>query len=458
MVAFYSAIFICSNWINRSQVGTLEMTNNETLEARRQAATPRGVGVATQVYADRAENAELWDVEGKRYVDFAGGIAVLNTGHRNPTVMKAVQEQMDRFTHTAYQVIPYEPYVELAEKLNELAPGDTPKKTLFVTTGAEAVENAVKIARAHTGRSAVIAFSGGFHGRTMMTMGLTGKVDPYKRGFGPMPAGIYHLPFPMPVHGITAQDSIDALHRLFKADLEPEQVAAIIIEPVQGEGGFYIAPNELIHELRALCDTHGICLIADEVQSGFARTGHMFASEYWGVEPDMITTAKSLAGGFPLAGVIGKAEIMDAPGPGGLGGTYGGSPIGCAAALGVLKAIEEEQLLGRSRNMGAHMVERIQRFAERTDAHPIGEIRGLGAMVAFELVTKRGTNEPDAEATKALCAKALENGLILLSCGVYANTVRILVPLTASDAIVDEGLDILERTLIEINATSKAVA
>lgn len=434
------------------------MTDNKTLDKRRQAATPRGVGIATQVYADRAENAELWDVEGNRYVDFAGGIAVLNTGHRNPTVMKAVQEQMERFTHTAYQVIPYEPYVELAEKLNELAPGDTPKKTLFVTTGAEAVENAVKIARAHTGRPAVIAFSGGFHGRTMMTMGLTGKVDPYKRGFGPMPAGIYHLPFPMPMHGVTAQDSIDALHRLFKADLEPEQVAAIIIEPVQGEGGFYIAPNELIHEIRALCDTHGICLIADEVQSGFARTGHMFASEYWGVEPDMITTAKSLAGGFPLAGVIGKAEIMDAPAPGGLGGTYGGSPIGCAAALGVLKAIEEEQLLGRSRNMGAHMVERIQRFSERTDAHPIGDIRGLGAMVAFELVTKRGTNEPDADATKALCAKALENGLILLSCGVFANTVRILVPLTASDAIVDEGLDILERTLIEINTASEAAA
>jgi len=434
------------------------MTDNKTLDARRAAATPRGVGIATQVYADRAENAELWDVEGNRYVDFAGGIAVLNTGHRNPTVMKAVQDQMERFTHTAYQVIPYEPYVELAEKLNELAPGDTPKKTLFVTTGAEAVENAVKIARAHTGRPAVVAFSGGFHGRTMMTMGLTGKVDPYKRGFGPMPAGIYHLPFPMPMHGVTAQDSIDALHRLFKADLEPEQVAAIIIEPVQGEGGFYIAPNELIHEIRALCDEHGICLIADEVQSGFARTGHMFASEYWGVEPDMITTAKSLAGGFPLAGVIGKAEIMDAPAPGGLGGTYGGSPIGCAAALGVLKAIEEEQLLGRSRNLGAHMVERIQRFAERTDTHAIGDIRGLGAMVAFELVTKRGGNEPDAEATKALCAKALENGLILLSCGVYGNTVRILVPLTASDAIVDEGLDILERSLIEINAASEAAA
>ncbi|WNJ98861.1 4-aminobutyrate--2-oxoglutarate transaminase [Thalassospiraceae bacterium LMO-JJ14] len=436
------------------------MTDNKSLNQRREAATPRGVGVATQVYADRAENAELWDVEGKRYVDFAGGIAVLNTGHRNPTVMAEVQKQLERFTHTAYQVVPYEPYVELAEKLNELAPGDTPKKTLFVTTGAEAVENSIKIARAHTGRSAVIAFSGAFHGRTMMTMGLTGKVDPYKRGFGPMPAGIYHLPFPMPMHGVSAQDSIDALHRLFKSDLEPEQVAAIILEPVQGEGGFYIAPKELVQELRAVCDKYGICLIADEVQTGFARTGRLFASEYWaadwGVEPDMITTAKSLAGGFPLSGVVGKADIMDAPAPGGLGGTYGGSPIGCAAALGVLKVIEEEQLLGRSRILGERLIERVQKMKARPDTHPIGDIRGLGAMVAFELVTEKGTNTPDADATKALCAKALEHGLILLSCGVYANTIRILVPLTASDAIVDEGLDIIERCLAELGTSAAA--
>lgn len=431
------------------------MTDNKSLNERREAATPRGVGVATQIFADRAENAELWDVEGNRYVDFAGGIAVLNTGHRNPTVMAEVNKQLERFTHTAYQVVPYEPYVELAEKLNELAPGATPKKTLFVTTGAEAVENAVKIARAHTGRPAVVAFSGAFHGRTMMTMGLTGKVDPYKRGFGPMPSGIYHLPFPMPMHGVSVEDSIAALHRLFKADLEPEQVAAIILEPIQGEGGFYIAPNALVHELRAICDEYGICLIADEVQTGFGRTGKLFASEYWGVEPDMITTAKSLAGGFPLAGLIGKAEIMDAPAPGGLGGTYGGSPVGCAAALGVLKAIEDQDLLNRSNELGKRLIARIQNLAERTDIQPIGDIRGLGAMVAFELV-KPGSNEPDADATKALCAKALENGLILLSCGVFANTIRILVPLTASDEIVDEGLDIIERSLVEIGQTAVA--
>lgn len=432
------------------------MTNNTTLEQRRLAATPRGVATATAIYADRAENAELWDVEGRRFVDFAGGIAVLNTGHRHPTVMAEVEKQLSRFTHTAYQVIPYEPYVELAEKLNDLAPIDGDAKTLFVTTGAEAVENAVKIARAHTRRPGVIAFSGGFHGRTMMTMGLTGKVDPYKRGFGPLPGDIYHLPFPMPMHGVTTEDSIDALHRLFKADIEPEQIAAIIIEPLQGEGGFYIAPDDLMTALRNVCDEYGICLIADEVQSGFGRTGKLFASEHWPVKPDLITTAKSLAGGFPLAGVIGKAAIMDAPAPGGLGGTYGGSPVGCAAALGVLKAIEEEDLLNRSTALGTHIKRRIADMATKAGIQPIGDIRGLGAMVAFELIIEPGGNAPDADATKALCAEALDRGLILLSCGVYANTVRVLVPLTASDAIIDEGLDIVEAALMSINMSKVA--
>lgn len=432
------------------------MTNNTTLEQRRLAATPRGVATATAIYADRAENAELWDVEGRRFVDFAGGIAVLNTGHRNPTVMAEVEKQLSRFTHTAYQVVPYEPYVELAEKLNDLAPIEGEAKTLFVTTGAEAVENAVKVARAYTGRPGVIAFSGGFHGRTVMTMGLTGKVDPYKRGFGPFPGDIYHLPFPMPMHGVTTQDSIDALHRLFKSGIEAEKVAAIIIEPIQGEGGFYIAPQELMTALRDVCDQYGICLIADEVQTGFGRTGKLFASEHWSVTPDLITTAKSLAGGFPLAGVIGKAEIMDAPAPGGLGGTYGGSPIGCAAALGVLKAMEEENLLARSTELGQHIKNRVAEMAKITGAQAIGDIRGLGAMVAFELVTEPDGNTPDADATKALCALALEKGLILLSCGVYGNTVRILVPLTASDAIIDEGLDIIEAALVGINMSKVA--
>lgn len=432
------------------------MTNNTSLEQRRLAATPRGVATATAIYADRAENAELWDVEGRRFVDFAGGIAVLNTGHRHPTVMAEVEKQLSRFTHTAYQVVPYEPYIELAEKLNDLAPIEGQAKTLFVTTGAEAVENAVKVARAHTGRPGVIAFAGGFHGRTVMTMGLTGKVDPYKRGFGPFPGDIYHLPFPMPMHGVTTQDSIDALHRLFKSGIEAEKVAAIILEPVQGEGGFYIAPDDLLIALRDVCDQYGICLIADEVQSGFGRTGKLFASEHWPVTPDLITTAKSLAGGFPLAGLIGKAEIMDAPAPGGLGGTYGGSPVGCAAALGVLKAIEEENLLARSTELGEHIKKRIADMSQIAGAQAIGDIRGLGAMVAFELVTEPGGNTPDADATKALCAAALEKGLILLSCGVYGNTVRILVPLTASDAIIEEGLNIVQEALIEINAAKVA--
>lgn len=426
------------------------MTGNNSLNTRRQAATPRGVATATQIFAQKAENAELWDVEGRRYVDFAGGIAVLNTGHCNPAVLARAAEQMARFTHTAYQVVPYEPYVELAEKLNALAPGKSAKKSLFVTTGAEAVENAIKIARAYTGRSGVIAFSGGFHGRTNLTMGLTGKVAPYKKGFGPFPGEVYHLPFPMPMHGVTVEDTVSALEQLFRADIEPERVAAIIIEPVQGEGGFYIAPTELLQHLRQVCDRHGILLIADEIQSGFCRTGKLFAIEHSGVEPDMITMAKSLAGGFPLAGVVGKAEIMDAPEPGGLGGTYGGNPVSCAAALGVLDEIERLGLNRRAEALGKRIVDRVRAIAARDDSLPIGDVRHLGAMIAFELVERRETNVPNAAAAKALCAQALDNGLILLSCGVFGNSIRILVPLTASDAVVDEGMAILERSLREV--------
>ena len=426
------------------------MTDNSTWAARRDAAVPRGVATATSIFADRCENAELWDVEGRRYIDFAGGIAVLNTGHRNPEVIGRVEAQLKRFTHTAYQVVPYDAYVELAERLNEVAPVAGPTKTMFVTTGAEAVENAVKLARIHTGRPAVVAFSGAFHGRTLLTMGLTGKVMPYKKGFGPFPAEIFHAPFPMAPHGVSADDSLRALANIFKTDVDPGQVAALVIEPVQGEGGFYIAPFDFLRRLREICDEHGIALIVDEVQTGFARTGKLFAIEHAGVAPDMIAVAKSLAGGFPLAGVIGKAEIMDAAHPGGLGGTYGGSPIGCAAALGVLDVIESEGLLARSEAMGAHIVERLHQMANRPDVPPIGDIRGLGAMVAFELVTSRESGEPDAEATKALCGQALANGLILLPCGVYGNAARILVPLTASDELVDEGLDIIERSLTEI--------
>ncbi|HEX9778138.1 MAG TPA: 4-aminobutyrate--2-oxoglutarate transaminase, partial [Geopsychrobacteraceae bacterium] len=416
------------------------------LLARRQAAVPRGVASATSVFAVKGENAEIWDADGKRYLDFAAGIAVCNTGHRHPRVMAAAAAQSEAFVHTAFQVLPYENYVALAERLNRLAP-ITDAKTILMTTGAEAVENAVKIARHHSKRPAVISFVGGFHGRSMLTMGLTGKVVPYKAGFGPFPASLYHVPFPIEHHGVSVQDSFDALERLFKADVEPRQVAAIILEPVQGEGGFYIAPKAFMQALRQLCDRHGILLICDEVQTGFARTGKLFASEYFDIEPDLITVAKALGGGFPISGVIGKAEIMDSPEPGGLGGTYGGSPLGCAAAHAVLDIIEEEQLCARSNRIGARMIERIQQMKEDSESTPIGDVRGLGAMVAFELVKARGGHSPDPDKVKQLTAKALENGLILLSCGIYGNTIRLLAPLTIPEAQLEEGLDILEHAL-----------
>lgn len=424
------------------------MTTNADLLARRTAAVPRGVATAFPVFADKAENAELWDVEGRRYVDFAGGIAVLNTGHRHPKIVAAVEKQLARFTHTAFQVTAYEPYVELAEKINARAPFSGPAKTIFFTTGGEALENAVKIARAATGRSGVITFTGAFHGRTMLTMAMTGKVLPYKKKFGPMPSEVYHLPFPNALHGVTVKQTLDALGFLFRADIEPERVAAIVVEPVQGEGGFYEVPVELWQALRKICDDHGIVLIADEVQTGFGRTGKLFAVEHTGVEPDLVTMAKSLGGGFPISGVLGRAAIMDAPEPGGLGGTYAGSPLACAAALAVLEVMEEEKLLARADAVGDAIKGRLAKIAERNDAVPITAIRGRGAMIGFDIVKSNGAYEPDADATKRVTTIALENGLILLSCGVYGNVVRILVPLTVSDAVLAEGLDALEAALV----------
>ncbi|TSD83302.1 4-aminobutyrate--2-oxoglutarate transaminase, partial [Mycobacterium sp. KBS0706] len=423
------------------------MTTNAELFQRRNAAVVRGVGHTTPISAARALNAEIWDVEGKRYVDFAGGIAVVNTGHCHPKVIAAVQEQMANFTHTCFQVLLYEPYIELAEKLNALAPISGPLKSVFFTTGAEATENAVKIARAATGRSGVISFTGAFHGRTVMASAMTGKVVPYKKGLGPVLPEVWHLPFPVAQHGVTVEDSLKALSFLFKADVDPSRVAAIIIEPVQGEGGFYEVPAELMRALRRTCDEHGIVLIADEVQTGFGRTGKMFAMEHFDVEADLICVAKSLAGGFPLSGVIGRAPIMDAADPGGLGGTYAGNPLACAAALAVLEVFKEEKLLERSNAIGARIKARLETLSRRNDLLPIAGIRGLGGMVAFEIVKSRGAYDPDAEATKKVTQKAYENGLVLLSCGVNANVIRILVPLTASDAIVDEGLDVLETAL-----------
>ncbi len=426
--------------------------SNQSLVARREASVSRGISAGLPIYIDRAENAEMWDVEGKRYIDFGAGIAVLNTGHRHPKVMEAVKAQLDRFTHTCMMVTPYDSFVELAEKLNALVPGDTPKKTAFFTTGAEAVENAVKVARAFTGRPAVIAFSGGFHGGTLLGMALTGKVVPYKVGFGPFPADIYHVPFPNAYRDISVAESLKALETLFKSDVDPARVAAIIVEPVQGEGGFNIASPEFLQAIRALCDKHGIVMVVDEIQTGFARTGKMFAVEYAGIEPDLITMAKSLAGGFPLSALTGKAAMMDAPVPGGLGGTYAGSPLATTAALAVLDAIDEEKLCERAQVIGERIADRFRAMGQRNTLPVVGDVRNLGAMVAMELVTNRETKEPAADLTKALVAKAAEKGLILLSCGTYANVIRVLVPLTASDAVIDEGLDIIERSLEELVA------
>ncbi|WP_116810265.1 4-aminobutyrate--2-oxoglutarate transaminase [Steroidobacter cummioxidans] len=433
------------------------MSANSDLHNRRNAALTKGMSTMLPVYIEKGQNAELWDADGRRYIDFAGGIAVLNTGHLHPQVKAAVQQQLDAgFTHTCVMITPYRVAVELAEKLNALAPGPTPKKTMFVTTGAEAVENAVKIARAHTGRSAVIAFGGGFHGRTYMAMALTGKVSPYKVGFGPFPGDVYHVPFPVTYHGVTSEDSLAALDQLFKYDVEPSRVAAIIIEPVLGEGGFYAAPVEFLKALRALCDKHGIMLIADEIQTGFARTGKMFAIEHYGIEPDLMTMAKSLAGGFPLAAVVGKQQIMDAPIVGGLGGTYAASAVSCAAALAVLDVMEKEKLPARANQVGDILMQRLRKL--QGEFNCVGEVRGLGAMVAMELVRNRDAHAPDADLTKALVQRAAANGLVLLSCGLYANVIRLLVPLTASDAIINEGLDIIEKSLREVLAATTPVA
>ena len=426
-------------------------SNNAALKARKDAATPRGVGVMCDFYAARAENAELWDVEGNRYIDFAAGIAVCNTGHRHPKILAAIRAQLECFTHTAYQIVPYESYVALAEKIAALAPGQCAKKAAFFTTGAEAVENAIKVARAATGRPGVIAFTGGFHGRTMMGMALTGKVAPYKIGFGPFPSDVYHAPFPNALHGISVEDSLRAIEHLFKADIEARRVAAIIFEPVQGEGGFYQAPLEFVRALRRICDEHGILLIADEVQTGFARTGAMFAMDHYDVVPDLMTIAKSLAGGMPLSGLVGRAEVMDAAAPGGLGGTYAGNPLAVASALAVLEIIEEENLCARANVLGNKLKASLHKM--QSEVPQIAEIRGPGGMVAIEFC-KPGTANADAEFTKHIQSRALERGLLLLACGVYGNVIRFLFPLTIEDAIFDEAMAILEDVLTENIAVS----
>ena len=417
-------------------------SKNEQLMARKAAATPRGVGVMGSFFAERAEGAELWDVEGQRYIDFAGGIAVMNVGHGHPKVLAAIEAQLNRFTHTCYQVVPYESYIALAEKLNQLTPGTHAKKTALFSTGAEAIENAVKIARAHTKRSGVIAFGGAFHGRSMFAVAMTGKVQPYKAGFGPFPPEIYHAPFPC--HCANLDEVKKAVHHLFKADIEPSRVAAIVFEPVQGEGGFNVIQPEAVHWLRALCDEHGIVLIADEVQTGFGRTGKMFAMEHFGVIPDLMVIAKSLAAGVPLSAVTGRAEIMDAPAPGGLGGTYAGNPLAVAAAHAVIDVMAEEQLPQRGTRLGDQLKALLTSL--RPEVPQIADVRGLGAMVAVEFANAQG--EPDAEMTKRVQAEALKRKLILLTCGVNANVVRFLFPLTTAQAVFDEALGLLRAALL----------
>ncbi len=424
----------------------MKQSSNEQLMVRKAAATPRGVGVMGTFFADKALNSELWDIEGRRYIDFAGGIAVMNTGHRHPKVIAAIQAQLEKFTHTCYQVVPYESYISLAEKLNALTPGSHPKKTALFSTGAEAVENAIKIARSYTKRSGVIAFSGAFHGRSLFAVALTGKVAPYKIGFGPFAPEIYHAPFPC--HCASLDEVKKAVYHIFKADIEPARVAAIIFEPVQGEGGFNVIQREAVIWLRKLCDEHGILLIADEVQTGFGRTGSLFAMDHFakdGVYADLTTIAKSLAAGTTLSAVTGRAQIMDAPAAGGLGGTYAGNPIAVAAAHAVIDIMQDEQLPERGGQLGAQLAAHLT--ALKPQVPNLFEVRALGAMVACELRHPDGS--PDPELTKKVQAAALKRGLILLTCGVDANVIRFLFPLTIEQTVFDEALGILTESFLE---------
>lgn len=428
--------------------------NNAQLNELKQQYVANGVASAATEFADTAENAELWDANGRRFVDFAGGIGVLNLGHRHPRVVDAVKAQLDKLMHTCQTVMGYAPYVQLAQKLCEKTPVNGPAKAMFVNAGSEALENAVKIARSATGRSGVICFDGGFHGRTFMTLAMTGKVQPYKQDFGPMPGDVYRAPYPNAYHGISDDDAIAGLKRVFKTDLPPERTAAIVIEPVQGEGGFYAASPAFLKALRAICDEHGIVLIADEVQCGFGRTGKLFALEHSGSRADIVTMAKSLADGMPLSAVVGTASLMDSSGGNSLGGTYSGNPLCCAAALAVIDVFEEEDILGQSTALGERLMQRFERWQQRFEF--VDNARHLGAMAAFEFVTDKNTRTPEPALAATLCKKAKENGLILLSCGYWGNSIRILVPLTVSDAVLEEGLCIIETALGEIASTRDA--
>lgn len=422
--------------------------NNAQLNELKQRYVASGAASPSPQFAEHAENSVIWDADGNRLIDFAGGIGVLNLGHRHPKVVEAVKAQLDKLMHTCQTVMGYAPYVQLAEKLCQMTPVKGDAKAMLVNTGAEALENAVKIARAATGRSGIVCFDGSFHGRTIMTLAMTGKVLPYKNDFGPMPGDVFRAPFPVPYHGISEEDSLNALKTVFKTDIAPHRTAAIVIEPVQGEGGFYAASPTYMQALRALCDEHGILLIADEVQSGFGRTGKMFALEHSGIEADIVTMAKSLADGMPLSAVVGSAEVMDACGPNSLGGTYSGNPLACAAALAVIDVIKEEDILARSNALGDKLVARFEDWQQRFEN--VDNLRSLGCMTAFELVADKTSRQPNPELAAALCKKAKEKGLILLSCGFWGNSIRFLMPVTIEDEVLEEGLDIIEQSLVEL--------
>ena len=427
--------------------------NNAQLNQLKERYVANGCASPATEFAERAENAEIWDADGRRFIDFAGGIGVLNLGHRHPRVVEAVKTQLDRLMHTCAVVMPYAPYVQLAEKLAGLTPINSDhSKVMLINSGAEALENAVKIARSATGRSGVICFDGGFHGRTFMTLAMTGKVLPYKNDFGPMPGDVFRAPFPVPYHGVTEEQALDALAMLFKTDIPPRHTAAIVIEPVLGEGGFYIAPPTFLQALRELCDEHGIMLVFDEVQCGFGRTGRLFACEHSGVKPDLMTVAKSLADGMPLSAVVGRADAMDSSGPNSLGGTYSGNPLSCAAALAVLDIIDEENILERSRALGDRLAQRFSDWEQAFDC--VDNVRNLGAMAAFELVSDKARHTPDAELAGAICSRAREQGLILLPCGLYGNSIRTLMPITIEDDVLEEGLAIIEAALRDLTGNS----
>jgi 4-aminobutyrate aminotransferase/(S)-3-amino-2-methylpropionate transaminase len=437
--------------------------NSRALGERREAAVPRGVSQATPVYVARAQDAWIEDVDGNRYLDFAGGIGCLNVGHCNPEVTAAIESQLHYFLHTCVQVTPYESYIRLAERMNALTPGDFPKKTLFMNSGAEAVENAIKIARAHTGRSGVIAFEDAFHGRTMMALALTSKTHPYKAGFAPFPGEVYRIPYAYCYRCSYSLEypSCDVfcarhLEDTFRRVVASEDVAAVIAEPVLGEGGFVAPPPEFFRIIAEICRRHGVVFIADEVQSGFGRTGKMFASEHYGIEPDILITAKSLGGGLPLAAVTGRAEIMDAPGVGGLGGTFAGNPLSCAAANAVLDVFERGDLLKRADSIGERFQKRAQEWKTRFEI--VGDIRGLGAMRAIELVKSRQTHEPAPDETKRISQYCYEHGLITVTAGTYGNVIRLLMPLVITDEQVEEGLDVLESALSSVCAGQPVTA